>query len=168
MRDKRKRPVDERRKLILNKRLEQRPEHDFRQDCVAGLFQAEDQLFVQSCLAQEGALPEALLHPKGVEQDDPFHSHVAHRPEHSPQHLGPRQGEDKRHGQRRRRRTVEAHLHLQDRFVQDCHTTGADAASRQPHAEFIVDRRAVDGKHVSELGPEAARGSIVYEIVWKQ
>ena len=30
MRDKRKRPVDERRNLILNKRLEQRPERDFR------------------------------------------------------------------------------------------------------------------------------------------
>jgi len=50
-----------------------------------------------------------------------------------------------------------------------CYATGANAAPRQPHAELIVDRCAVDIEHVPEpaaLKPHAARA--VYKVIGEQ
>ena len=143
--------------LVLHKGLEQRPQPDIGEDRIPRLFQARDYLLPQGPRSEHGACPVALLDAIGVQQHETFYAEGGHGPDHPAQHLGPRQSEEKRDRQGGGRVPVEAHVHLEQRWIEQRHPARADPFPCQADRQLVSGPGPVHLKHV----PQPAAGRAV-------
>src|SRR5208337_2548377 len=135
--------------FVFCKRLEKRTQHNFRKDCVPGLFKAENDLFIHLSLFQKGAFPVTLLHTVSVDNNNALYPHSSNGCDYSSQCLGPRKRQNNGYGQGRGRMAVRLYFHVEGFIIQQRYCSFADISSGNADAQAVSCRCA---EHVPNMG----------------
>ena len=118
MRDEAPPPDEPRRQDLLDQHVEAPNELDLREDGVARLLEAEQQTLADRVGGDVVALPEALLGPRGGDDEDPLDAEAGRRREQTPEDGHPGERQDQLDRPLRRGIRVEGELELECLLVE--------------------------------------------------